>query len=115
MRVLLICPIPLELTGCRSAVDDFQPDIAMDTGTCGVLDGDLVVKAVVLATTCLECGISGDGLPHRIMTEMKLQTGLDLLPRRDSQKLMHTLIELGKESGKNCRNAFYLDFGNPPG
>jgi nucleoside phosphorylase len=89
LRVLLNCPIPLGFTGRRSAFDDFQPDIPIDTGTCGALDGNLVVKAMVLATSCLEYEFSGNGSPHRIMTEMKLPSGLDLLPRRDSKKLTH--------------------------
>jgi nucleoside phosphorylase len=91
VRILLICPIPIEymmcrsvlalrdgqpVQGCRAAhgsvgnvdimaietgpakaraaaatvagIDVFAPDLALDTGTCGALNGDLIVRAVDL-------------------------------------------------------------------
>ena len=42
-----------------AGIDAFQPDLAVDTGTCGALDGDLIISAVVLGTSCLEYDISG--------------------------------------------------------
>lgn len=146
MRCLLICPIPVEFTGCRTAfglrdaepvagcrtahgtaagtellsvecgpakaraaaatvaaIYSFKPDLVLDTGTCGALDGDLILDAVVAATGCLEYDISGNGLPHRIIPEMSLPSGLDIVPRRESQKLIHSLIGLGKDRGLHVR------------
>ena len=142
MRILLICPIPLEYTtcrtalslrdaqtvlGCRSArgavgnvdimtletgpakaraaaatvggIDHFQPDLVVDTGTCGALDGDLIIDAIVVGMSCLEYDISGSGLPHRIIQEMRLPSAFDFLPRREGQKLVRALMELGKDRG----------------
>ncbi len=146
MRILLICPIPLEYTSCRSALSlrdappvlgcraargsvatvdimavetgpakaraasatvsaagDFLPDLIVDTGTCGALDGDMIVNGIILATSCLEYDISGNGLPHRIIPEMKLPSAFDLLPRREGQRLMRSLTELGKDKGLHVR------------
>jgi adenosylhomocysteine nucleosidase len=145
--VLLICPIPLEYSTCRTvlglreaqpvlgcragrgavghvdimavetgpakarsataavaAVDGFQPDLVVDTGTCGALDGDLIIHTVVLGTTCLEYDISGNGLPYRIIQEMKLPSAFDFLPRREGQRLIRTLTELGKDRGMHMRS-----------
>ncbi len=146
MRVLLVCPIPLEFSTCRTilslrdgphvggcpaargevagvetiavesgpakaraaaatvaAVAQTGPDVVLDTGTCGALDGDLIVGALVLGTSCLEYDISGNGLPDRIIPEMKLPSGLDVLPRRESQKLSRGLIALGNDEGLHLR------------
>jgi adenosylhomocysteine nucleosidase len=147
MRVLLICPIPLEYTSCRSAmalreaqdvlgcrtargsvgnidimametgpakaraaaatvagIAHFQPDLTVDTGTCGAIDGDLIVNAIVVGLSCLEYDISGSGLPGRIIAEMKLPSGLELLPRKDGGKLVRSLVELGKDRGLHLRS-----------
>jgi adenosylhomocysteine nucleosidase len=146
VRVLLICPIPLEYTSCRAAlalrdtqgllgcriargavgsvdimavetgpgkaraasatvgaIGQFQPDLVVDTGTCGALDAELIINAVVLATSCLEYDISGTGLPQRIIPEMRLPSALELLPRREGQKLSRSLTELGKDRGLHLR------------
>jgi nucleoside phosphorylase len=86
VRVLLICPVPLEYTSCRSALSlhdvarvlgcsaaaatvagiaDFQPDLVMGTGTCGALDGNLIVNGIISAVSCLEYDISGSGSSSR--------------------------------------------------
>lgn len=147
MRVLLICPIPLEYTSCRAAlalrdaqgllgcrvargavgnvdimavetgpgkaraasatvggIGSFQPDLVVDTGTCGALDGELIINAIVLATSCLEYDISGTGLPHRIIPEMKLPSALEILPRKEGQKLSRSFTELGKDHGLHVRS-----------
>jgi adenosylhomocysteine nucleosidase len=146
LRILLICPIPLEFTVCRTAlvlheaqdvlgcrtargsvgsvdimaietgpakaraasatiagIDHFQPDLVVDTGTCGAIDGELIVRAIVLGLSCLEYDISGDGLPRRILQEMKLPSAFDFLPRREAQKLVRTLTELAKDRGLHLR------------
>ena len=146
LRLLLICPIPLEYTSCRTAlslrdassvlgcrvargavgnvdimavesgpakaraaastvaaITQFQPDLVADTGTCGALDGDLIVNAVVLGTSCLEYDISGYGLPHRIIPEMKLPSVFELFSRRDSQAHIRAFTELGKDHGLHVR------------
>jgi adenosylhomocysteine nucleosidase len=146
VRILLICPIPLEFTSCRSslslrdaaailgcrvargsvatidimavetgpakartasatasAAGEFLPDLIVDTGTCGALDGDMIVNGVILATSCLEYDISGNGLPHRIIPEMRLPSAFDLMPRREGQRLMRSLTELGKDRGLHVR------------
>jgi nucleoside phosphorylase len=146
VRLLLVCPIPLEYTSCRgalslrdapsllgsriargavgnvdimavesgpakaraaastvAAIQHFQPDLVADTGTCGALDGDLIVNAVVLGTSCLEYDISGYGLPHRIIPEMRLPSIFELFPRREGQKLIRAFTELGKDSGLHVR------------
>ncbi len=146
LRILLICPIPLEFTvcgaalalrdaqdvlGCRTArgsvgsvdimaietgpakaraasatvagINHCQPDLVVDTGTCGAIDGELIVNAVVLGLSCLEYDISGDGLPRRVLQEMKLPSAFDFLPRREAQKLVRTLTELAKDRGLHLR------------
>jgi adenosylhomocysteine nucleosidase len=146
VRVLLICPIPLEFTACRSAlalrdagrvlgcrvargsaakvdlmavetgpakaraaagtvgaIGEFKPDLVVDTGTCGALDGDLIINALVIATSCLEYDIEGSGLPHRILPEMRLPSAFELMPRRDGQRLQRILTELGKDRGMHVR------------
>jgi len=147
VRLVLVCPIPLEYTSCRTAlalrdapsllgcrvargsvgnadimavetgpakaraaastvaaVSSFQPDLVVDSGTCGALDGDLIVNTVVLGLSCLEYDISGYGLPHRIIPEMKLPSAFELLARRDSQRLIRELTELGKDQGLHVRS-----------
>jgi len=147
VRVLLICPIPLEYTTCRTALSlrdsepvlgcrtargsvgnvdimamatgpakaraaagtvagiaHYQPDLVVDSGTCGALDGDLIVNAIVLGTSCLEYDISGSGLPHRIIPEMRLPSAFDILSRRESQKLVRAFTELGKDQGIHVRS-----------
>jgi adenosylhomocysteine nucleosidase len=147
VRLLLVCPIPLEYTsgrnalslrdsqsvlGCRiargsvgnvdimavetgpakaraaaatvAAIVGFQPDLVADTGTCGALDGDLIVNAIVLGMSCLEYDISGFGLPHRIIPEMKLPSIFELFPRREGQKLVRGFTELGKDNGLHVRS-----------
>jgi len=147
VRILLICPIPLEYTSCRSALSlrdaqavlgcrcargavgnvdimavesgpakaraaaasvaaivQFQPDLIVDAGTCGALDGDLIVGAVILGMSCLEYDISGFGLPHRIIPEMRLPSAIEILPRREGQKLVRAFTELGKDRGLHVRS-----------
>jgi len=146
VRILLICPIPIEymmcrnalalrdgqaVQGCRTArgsvgnvdimaietgpakaraaaatvagIDAFQPDLSVDTGTCGALDGDLIVRAVVVGTACLEYDISGSGLPSRIIQEMRLPSAFEFLPRREGQRLVRELTELGNDRGLHIR------------
>lgn len=146
MRILLICPIPLEYTSCRTAlslrdaqtvlgcrisrgavgnidimamesgpakaraaaatvagIGHFQPDLVVDTGTCAALDGDLIVSAMVLGTSCLEYDISGNGLPHRIIPEMRLPSLFELLARREGQKLARGFTEMCKDRGLHVR------------
>ena len=86
-----------------AAISSFQPDLAADTGTCGALDGDLIVNTLVLGMSCLEYDISGYGLPHRIIPEMKLPSIFELFAKRDSQKHVRTLTELGKDNGLHVR------------
>ena len=146
MRILLICPIPIEymtcrstlslrdgspIQGCRTArgsvgnvdimaietgpakaraaaatvagIEALQPDLAVDTGTCGALDGDLIIRAIVVGTACLEYDISGSGLPSRIIQEMRLPSAFEFLPRREGQRLVRELTELGKDRGLHVR------------
>ena len=147
MRILLICPIPLEFATCRSTlslrdgerilgcrtargsiasteilalesgpakvraatatvagITAFQPDLVIDTGTCAALDGDLIVNSLILALTCLEYDISGSGMPTRIIPEMRLPSALDLLPRREAQRLVRAAVELGTGLGFHVRS-----------
>lgn len=146
MRVLMICPVPLEYTSCRSALSlrdaarvlgsraargslanidllavesgpakaraaaatvagivDFQPDLVIDTGTCGALDGDLIVNGIIFAVSCLEYDISGSGMPNRIIPEMKLPSAIGFLPRREGEKAVRAATELGKNAGFHVR------------
>jgi adenosylhomocysteine nucleosidase len=147
LRILLICPIPLEYSssrsvlslrdgervlGCRTAhgsmanvdimtiesgpakaraaaatvagISHFQPDLVIDTGTCGALDGDLIVKGIVFGVSCLEYDIAGSGLPDKIIPEMKLPSAFHFLPRREGQKLVRAATELGKDLGFHVRS-----------
>jgi adenosylhomocysteine nucleosidase len=146
VRVLLVCPIPLEYSSCRAAlalrdapaiagcrvargrsgnvdimsvesgpakaraatstvaaIGQFQPDLVVDTGTCGALDGEIIVSTVVLGTSCLEYDISGYGLPYRIIPEMKLPSVFDLFPRREGQNLSRAFTEQGRDHGLQVR------------
>ncbi len=87
-----------------AGIAQFQPDLVVDTGTCGALDGELIVNAVVLGMSCLEYDISGYGLPNRIIPEMKLPSVFELLPRREGQKLARAFAELGKDHGLHTRS-----------
>ena len=147
MRVLVICPIPLEYASCRTAlslrdsqqilgcracrgsianveiiaiqsgpakaraasatvagIDTVKPDVVVDTGTCAALDGDLIVNSIVIGLTCLEYDISGSGLPARIIPEMRLPSALQLLSRRECQKLIRASAELGNGLGLQVRS-----------
>jgi adenosylhomocysteine nucleosidase len=86
-----------------AGIAGFQPDLVADTGTCGALHADLIVGALVLGTSCLEYDISGDGLPDRIIPEMRLPSVLDMLPKRDGQRLARELTSLGKDRGLHVR------------
>jgi adenosylhomocysteine nucleosidase len=86
-----------------AGIGHFQPDLVVDTGTCGAIDGDLIVRAIVLGLSCLEYDISGNGLPHRIIQEMKLPSAFEFLPRREGQKLVRSLTEQGKDRGLHVR------------
>jgi adenosylhomocysteine nucleosidase len=139
VRILVVCPIPVEYTSCRSqfglrdhepiagcrcargpaagvdfiavqagpakaraaaatvaAIDSLQPDLVLDTGTCGALDGGQIVGGVVVATECVEYDISGSGLPRRMIAEMKLPSALALLPRSASERLLREATEIGQ-------------------
>jgi adenosylhomocysteine nucleosidase len=146
VRVLLVCPIPLEYTSCRAALSlrdaepvlgcrvargfagpvdvmsvesgpakartaastvaaimQFQPDLVVDTGTCGALDAEMIVGTIVLGTSCLEYDISGYGLPSRVIPEMKLPSVFELFARRDGQALARALTEEGRDHGLHVR------------
>jgi nucleoside phosphorylase len=147
MRVLVICPIPLEYASCRAAlslrdvpqilgcrasrgslasteimaiqsgpakaraasatvagIGTFQPDVVIDTGTCAALDGDITVNSIVVGINCLEFDISGTGLPSRIIPEMRLPSALQLVPRRESQRLVRSAADLGSGQGLQVRS-----------
>jgi adenosylhomocysteine nucleosidase len=87
-----------------AGIGQFQPDIVIDTGTCGALDGDLIVKGIVIGVSCVEYDISGNGLPERIIPEMKLPSALQFLPRREGQKIVREATELGKDLGFHVRS-----------
>ncbi len=157
MRVLLVCPIPLEFTSCRSqlglrdhgqlagcrsarghaagvdftavqagpakaraaaatvaAIDALAPDLVVDTGTCGALDGGQIVGAVVMGTECLEYDITGSGLPRRMIAEMKLPSALALLPRATAERLVRDAVEIGRglemhvERGTQACGEFFI-------
>jgi len=146
VRILVICPIPLEFTNCRTGlslrdsreilgcrtcrgsianveiialqsgpakaraasatvagIDALQPDIVIDSGTCAALDGELVVNSIVIGLTCLEYDISGTGLPVRMIPEMRLPSGFQLLARREAQRLVRAATELGNGLGLQVR------------
>ncbi len=147
MRILVICPIPLEFASCRASlslrdsdqvlgcrtarssianveiaalqsgpakaraasatvagISWFKPDIVVDTGTCAALDGDLIVNSIVLAVGCIEYDISGSGLPSRIIPEMRLPSGLQILARKEAQRLARAAAELGSGLGLQVRS-----------
>jgi adenosylhomocysteine nucleosidase len=147
VRVVIICPIPLEFTTCRThlslrdgpvvlgcrtcqgtianvdvialeagpakaraaaatlaGITQFQPELVLDTGTCGALDGELIVDTIVLALSCLEFDISGTGLPRRVIPEMRLPSSFSFMPKKDSEKLVRKAVELGKELGFHVRS-----------
>ena len=87
-----------------AGISQFQPDIVMDSGTCAALDGDLIVNSIVLGLSCLEFDISGSGLPARIIPEMRLPSALQIIPRREAQKLARSAAELGNSLGQQVRS-----------
>lgn len=87
-----------------AAITQFQPDLVVDTGTCGALDAEMIVGTIVLGTSCLEYDISGYGLPSRVIPEMKLPSIFDLFPRRESQAVARALTEQGKDHGLHVRS-----------
>jgi adenosylhomocysteine nucleosidase len=86
-----------------AAVSQFQPDLVVDSGTCGALDGEMIVSTIVLGTSCLEYDISGYGIPNRLVPEMKLPSVFDLFPRQESQNLARALVEQGRNHGLHVR------------
>jgi adenosylhomocysteine nucleosidase len=139
VRILLVCPVPVEFTSCRSllslrdvaavagcrcargssaglelaalqsgpgkaragaaaasAIAAFEPDVVVDTGTCGALDAGLVVGAAILGRSCIEYDISGSGLPRRIIAEMRLPSALALLPRAQADRLVRAAVEVAQ-------------------
>ena len=56
------------------------------------------------APRCIEYDISGNGLPYRIITEMKLPSAFDFLPRREVTKLVRSLTQMGKDHGLPLRS-----------
>ena len=65
----------------------------------------MIVGTIVLGVSCLEYDISGYGLPHRVIPEMKLPSVFDLFPRRESQELSRAFTEQGKDHGLQVRRA----------
>lgn len=147
MRILMVCPIPLEFTtcrsifsmrdgpnvlGCRSAqgtvsgmdiaavetgpakaraaagavagIHHFHPDLVLDTGTCGALDRELIVNGIVFAQSCVEYDISGTGLPHHVIPEMKLPSAFSFIPARESDTLIRNAIRIGRDLGFHVRS-----------
>jgi len=92
-----------EAASTVAAISQFQPDLVVDTGTCGALDGEMIVSTIVLGMSCLEYDISGYGLPNRVIPEMKLPSVFELFPRREGQKLVRAFTELGKDGGMHVR------------
>ncbi|HUI69132.1 MAG TPA: 5'-methylthioadenosine/S-adenosylhomocysteine nucleosidase, partial [Spirochaetia bacterium] len=146
MRILVICPIPVEFTSCRTGlslrdtseilgcrtchgsianveiialqsgpakaraasatvagIDALRPDLVIDSGTCAALDGELVVNSIVIGLTCLEYDISGTGLPVKMVPEMRLPSGFQLLARKETQRLVRAAAELGSGLGLQVR------------
>jgi nucleoside phosphorylase len=87
-----------------AGICSLRPDLVVDTGTCAALDADLVVNGIVIALSCLEYDISGSGLPHRIIPEMRLPSSFTFLPRRESERLIRAAIERGNELGLQVRS-----------
>ena len=161
MRILVVCPIPVEFTSCRSqfglrdhepitgcraargpaagvdfiavqagpakaraaaatmaAIDALQPDLVLDTGTCGALDGGQIVGGVVVASECVEYDISGSGLPRRLIPEMRLPSALALLPRPAAERLLREATEIGQglqlhvSGGSQACGEFFIQSGD---
>lgn len=86
-----------------AAIAAVAPDLVVDTGTCGALDGALVVGAVVVGRSCVEYDISGSGLPRRIIPEMRLPSALALLPRQPADRLLRHAVEVGQGTDLHVR------------
>jgi adenosylhomocysteine nucleosidase len=54
-----------------------QPDIILDTGSCGSLCDSLFNGTIVVAGRCYEYDISGHGLPEKKLKRMVIRTGFD--------------------------------------
>ncbi len=89
--------------GTVAGIGRFKPDLVMDTGTCGALDGGLITNAVIIAQSCVEYDISGTGLPRTVIPEMKLPSGLSFLNARDAESLVRSAIQTGKDLGFHVR------------
>ena len=87
-----------------AAIGQFQPDLVVDTGTCGALDGDLIVGAIVLGTSCLEYDISGYGLPHRIIPGDEAAIRVRAVPAAREPEALRAFTELGKDHGLHVRS-----------
>ena len=146
VKILLICPIPVEFNACREILSlrdtsivsgcrtgrvvkgsfeitalesgpakvrstaatvagilNYEPDLVVDTGSCAGLEADSIIGQVVIGENCYEYDISGEGIPSKIIPEMKLESGLSFLEDRVKDSLIREAAQEGKSSGFQVR------------
>lgn len=142
MRLLIICPIPIEFNSCReilalrdtrtlsgcktgrsasgnceiiaiesgpakvraacatvSGCIHFSPDLIIDSGSCSGIEPGSIVGEIIMSERCYECDISGNGFPVKIIPEMKLFSGFNLLQPAVREALQREAVEEGRSAG----------------
>lgn len=140
MKLLIVCPIPIEFNACRSVfalkdirtktrcraargimentevyiiesgpakarsaaetvagINQFDPDLVIDTGTCGGLSSGSLIGEIIISEVCYEYDISGSGFPRRIIPEMKLPSAFEFLSINDKDRILRKAAEFGRD------------------
>lgn len=142
MKLLIVCPIPVEYKTCRqvlclreinplfncrmgrrasgnievfaiesgpakartaaavtSAIMHYQPDLIVDSGSCGGLEPGITIGQIIIAESCYEYDITGSGLPRRVIPEMTLKSAFSFLSAEEGDLLKREAVEAGREEG----------------
>jgi nucleoside phosphorylase len=81
----------------------FSPDLVVDSGSCAGTESGAFVGEVILCRDCYEYDIGGSGFPIRGIPEMKLPSGVSLLPSADRETLLREAGETGSTENFQVR------------
>lgn len=73
----------------------YSPELVVDTGSCAGTEPGAFVGQLILCRDCYEYDIGGSGFPTRNIPEMKLPSGVCLLPSAERETLLREAGETG--------------------